>query len=456
LLARADIGGSLNCRGARIGPNNEGNALVGDGVKISRDVLLDAAPDGQDAFIASGALQLNGADIVGFLSLGGATINGSQNGRSFVGRGANVGGSIYLDRGFMAAGAVVLSRSSIGGSVACHGARLGASKEHASLACERMKIGGGLILDRGFTAVGSVSLSDTVIGRVLRWEPGEPARGHVNLEGARAQYLTDDWTNQRTMAYWPEGRLRLAGFAYDGFGGDNQATVEQRLGWIRSQYSTQSRDPKVSPDARGEFGADSQAGPSATGAFAEHGQPPAALTVLPFATQPYRQLADVYRRAGQEDEARTVEIALRRDLRRYGNLGTQRKALNWLLDITIRYGFQTGRALAGILALYLFVFLGCLSAQHQGNLITASNLNNTSLHPTALKCVTGYPCFYPAGYAFDLVVPLINIHQADYWQTNGHHQFGWIWVLGTWVATALGWFLATLLVVGYSGLARKE
>jgi hypothetical protein len=75
---------------------------------------------------------------------------------------------------------------------------------------------------------------------------------------------------------------------------------------------------------------------------------------------------------------------------------------------------QTGpsksRALAGIAALYVIVFLAFLLAQHQGNLIAATNVQNPSLHPAALHCVTGYPCFYPAGYAFDLVVPLINIH----------------------------------------------
>jgi hypothetical protein len=425
LLARADIGGSLNCRGGRIGSNNEGNALVGDGMKVSRDVILDAALDGQDAFTANGALQLNGTDIVGFLSLGGATIDCNQNGIALASRGANVGGSVYLDRGFTAAGTVILSRSDIGGSVACHGARLGVSKELGSLVCERMKIGGGVVLSEGFVAAGSVSLRDTVIGRALRWEPGEQARGQVDLEGARAQYLVDDWSNERVLAYWPEGRLRLTGFVYDGFGGDSHATVEQRLSWIRSQYRTKP----------------------------EHS---AALMVVPFATQPYRQLADVYRRAGQESEARAIEIALRRDLRRYGNLSLQRKALNWLLDVTIRYGFRTGRVLAGILGLYLIVFLACLFAQHQDNLIIASNLNNAGLHPTALRCVTGYPCFYPAGYAFDLVVPLINIYQADHWQTNGHHQLGWVWVLGTWIATVLGWLLATLLVVGYTGLARKE
>jgi hypothetical protein len=79
-----------------------------------------------------------------------------------------------------------------------------------------------------------------------------------------------------------------------------------------------------------------------------------------------------------------------------------------------------------------------------------------ALHPTALHCVTGYPCFYPAGYAFDLVVPLINIHQAEFWQPNGHHWLGWAWITGAWTVTALGWFLATLLVVGFSGLARQQ
>lgn len=198
--------------------------------------------------------------------------------------------------------------------------------------------------------------------------------------------------------------------------------MTQRLDWIRSQY-------------RGR---------------------PSGHPAQPFAAQPYRQLSDVYRRAGQEDEARTVEIAMRRDMRSYGNLALAQKTLNWILDTTIRYGFQTGRALAGIALLYIVVFLAFLAAQHQGSLIVAINLNNPQLHPTAMQCVTGYPCFYPAGYAFDTVIPLINIHQADYWQVNGHHPFGWAWVLGSWIATALGWFLATLLVVGYSGLAKQQ
>ncbi len=30
------------------------------------------------------------------------------------------------------------------------------------------------------------------------------------------------------------------------------------------------------------------------------------------------------------------------------------------------------------------------------------------------------------------------------------------WVAGTWIATGLGWTLATLLVAGYTGLVRRE
>lgn len=67
-----------------------------------------------------------------------------------------------------------------------------------------------------------------------------------------------------------------------------------------------------------------------------------------------------------------------------------------------------------------------------------------------------YPCFYPAGYAIDVVIPLINVRQADNWRPNADAPWGWSLVAGTWVATGLGWALSTLAVAGYTGLIRKE
>jgi hypothetical protein len=50
-----------------------------------------------------------------------------------------------------------------------------------------------------------------------------------------------------------------------------------------------------------------------------------------------------------------------------------------------------------------------------------------------------------------VVIPVINVHQADFW---GLH--GWGWVIGSWAATVLGWAAVTLLVVGYTGLVRQH
>jgi hypothetical protein len=424
-LARAGVTGSVSCGGARLGHNRMLNSLVGDGLRVGRDVALDTDRDGA-VFSATGAVRLQGAEISGQLKCQGAQLRGTDwDGDAFFCNGVKVGDSVYLEQGFSASGAVKFSRASIAGSFHCRGARLGNGKG-AALTAERMSVTGGVLLDEGFTANGAVSLREAAIARELRWAPqGVPAS--VNLESARVQQLTDDWTGDRVGGLWPRGTLRLAGLTYEGFGGDNPPPVEHRLAWVRSQHEPAPGNGAVAPAA------------------------------VPFNAQPYKQLADVYRRAGQDDEARTVEIARRRDLRRYGKISPSRKVINWVLDVTIRYGFQTWRALAGLVILYVIALSASLIAQRQPGLITPANTQAaTRGHPTALQCAASYPCFYPAGYAVDIVFPLVNLHQAENWRADGDHSWGWAWVTGTWVATGLGWSLATLVVVGYTGLARRD
>ena len=48
--------------------------------------------------------------------------------------------------------------------------------------------------------------------------------------------------------------------------------------------------------------------------------------------------------------------AQRADLRKFGNLTSYRKVGNWLLDKTIKYGYQTWRAGVGLVVLFV-VFL---------------------------------------------------------------------------------------------------
>lgn len=72
------------------------------------------------------------------------------------------------------------------------------------------------------------------------------------------------------------------------------------------------------------------------------------------------------------------------------------------------------------------------------------------------QCTSSYPCFYPAGYAIDTVIPIINVHQATYWGPDGHATWGHALVVFTWVGAGLGWALATLAVAGYTGLVRNS
>jgi hypothetical protein len=56
----------------------------------------------------------------------------------------------------------------------------------------------------------------------------------------------------------------------------------------------------------------------------------------------------------------------------------------------------------------------------------------------------------------DVVVPIINLRQAESWRVDGHAPWGWAYIAVGWVATGLGWAFTTLAVAGYTGLIRKD
>jgi hypothetical protein len=245
--------------------------------------------------------------------------------------------------------------------------------------------------------------------------------------GAVVGQLTDDWieTGESPGGNWPpQGLLRLDGFTYTRIGGEHPATGKQRLEWLQSHHKV------------------------------PHNTVPTD-TCPTFATQPYEQLVKVYAEAGQDVEARKVAIACRLDLRRYGNLTWYRHVTNWLLDVTIRYGYQTGRALGGIVFLYAAVLVFCWFARYQSAIIPIQSTAGLRPVPSAVHCTANYPCFNPFGYAIDTVIPLINVHQADFWGPNASVPWGRVCVAVTYLGTGFGWLLATLAVAGYTGLVRN-
>ena len=416
-LIAAKIAGPLNCRGAQLtAASQDGDALVGDGLKATR-VFLGGK------FAAAGVVRLPGADIAGTLNCGGAQLTAaSERGNALYGERMKVGGDVFLDEGFTASGAVCLLRADIAGQLKCRSAQLtGCDNDGRALHGDGIKVGGAVVFDGSFTAAGTISLA-SARADTLRWAPAEPICGQVNLEGATVRELDDDWSGDRPNGHWPAGGLlRLDGFTYGRFSGRHKPTATRRLEWIHSQYQR-----------------------SAAGGTAH------------FATQPYEQLTAVYRQAGQDTEAGEVAIARRADLRKFGDLKPYRRFGNWFLDKTIKYGYQTWRA-AAYLAIVFVAFLALsIVGQHRQLIVPVGNIHGLRPVPSATQCTSDYPCFYPFGYTIDTVIPLINVHQADFWGPDGHAAWGWVWVSLTWTATVLGWALATLLVAGYTGLVRQD
>jgi hypothetical protein len=343
-------------------------------------------------------------------------------------------------------GVVRLVEADITGQLVCRGAKLtGTNRDGNTLACDRMKVGGDAFLDQEFTAAGTVSivgaringsvwlngaeLAEPVALRAggvhvdgqLVWSPRSPVRGLVDLERAAVHRLDDNW--DLPYAHWPPaGRLRLAGFSYDGFGGQHWASWRQRLEWIRRSHTTATDEAPAT-----------------------------------FAAQPYEQLARVYRQNGQEAEARHIAIARRNDLRHYGALTRSQQLGSWLSDKTFGHGYQPWRAIAWLIALYLAVLLVFSAAQNtDGAMVPAKDTMAISSVPTASQCSSSYPCFSAARYASEIVFPAINWHQAEYWRLGGSAAWISAYTAVESIATPIGWALTTLAVAAFTGIFRRD
>ncbi|HTV99778.1 MAG TPA: hypothetical protein VMF87_05725 [Streptosporangiaceae bacterium] len=436
-LRNAEIGGRLLARQCDLrGRDYQGCSLVLDGTRVGDVYLQDMR--------AGGSIRLVGAVVKGILVCEGARMQSPDRSRSaLVADKIRVSGDVYLDR-LRAAGTVRFPGAAIEGSLSCSEAQVGAS--NVSLVADKATIAADLFLDDGFTVGGAISLISARIGDSLRiagatladigvalnatglrvggalqWAPTKAVDGEVNLEGAEVGQLEDDWSGDRGTAngFWPRDELlRLKGFTYAAIGGPHPATVPERLSWIRSQYG---EDRSV-----------------------------------PYSIQPYDQLAAAYRAVGQDADERAVAIARRRDLRVYGDLSASRWIANWLFDKTVRYGYQNWRAAFAMVVGYLSVVLTSVVAQHLNLVEPVGSIAGLHPVPSAMHCIANYPCFYPAGYAFDVVFPLVNVHQAEFWGINGAAPGGWALITITWIMTALGWVGATFLVAGLTSLAGRR
>lgn len=241
----------------------------------------------------------------------------------------------------------------------------------------------------------------------------------LDLRDARAAALRDN------RASWPApGMLHIDGFDYRRFGAGSPVEAPERLRWL-------------------------------------------ALQPRGYRPQPYVQLAQALRREGRVRGEIDVMIAQRVAQRRMGGLGALERAWNFILEMTIGYGYLPLRALWWIGG---FVSLGALAfgLGYRWRLMTPTEENACQLFLDRGELPPHYPPFNCLVYALDNFLPVVDLHQGLYWRPNPHGArrdpktapsrlvFGQFLRCYLWCHILGGWILTPLLAAGLSGLIHVE
>jgi hypothetical protein len=340
-------------------------------------------------------------------------------------------------------GQVLFFRAAIDGSLDFSAASV-ESGEPPAVSGVETTIGGDAIFHQGFATNGTVDFRLARVGQSLSFNHARffgtqdnglnaeravingplywvdvkmTPRTQLDLEDAHAGTLWDDESS------WPApGNLLINGFEYGSFGGDSPADASSRLQWL-------ARRPKG------------------------------------YNPQPYAELAKALTAAGASQDAVAVEIAQRVDQRHEGGLGRFERGWNALLQATIGYGFKPLRALWWIIA---FVALGTVLFGWGYSMRAISPTQETAYESFMKSGNTPphYPRFNAFVYSLENFLPVVDLHQGEYWRPNPSHTQEGIadsererggyagvalrWYL--WLHILAGWVLTPLLAAGLSGL----
>jgi hypothetical protein len=192
-----------------------------------------------------------------------------------------------------------------------------------------------------------------------------------------------------------------------------------------------------------------------------------------FSSKSYEQLAEVFRRSGKIEQAKEILIAKNRNLRKSDKSRWSKKYWYYILGPMIGYGY---RPLNTLFIVGFFIVLGTIlfGIGYQEGLITPPKGTAYVQRHTGIvipfdngrQLSDIYPKFNVFMYSLDAFVPLIDLHQADYWLPNANRGSELLNISGLglhtggllrfylWIHIIMGWLLSTLLIVGLSGLIR--
>ena len=466
-LLGARIGNDLNCSGARF-ENRQGHAFRAEHAQIDGNVFLGMQPGTTNRFHATGEVRLSGARIGGDLDCTGGLFENSESDALSADR-ISVGDNLHLQCGFHATGEVRFLSARIGGDLDCTGGRF-ENSEGAALGADGADIRGNAFLKSDFHATGEVRFPGARIGGDLdctggRFEnsggdalsadsaevrgnatlrDGFNATGTVRFPDAKigSNFAISDATlskengnalnlrNMRAAALWLRGsRLKISGtldfrsaqvgmladtpqalsdavtlhidgFVYERIAPDSSQNVKTRLQWLERQSEG-------------------------------------------YHPQPYDQLAEVFRRNGQDYEAREVLIAKRRKRRKTLLHGWPHRFWDCFLDRSVLYGWQPWRPLMAGVGVFLLAFVLVFAARTKGLVV--------SLPDT----VSPYHSFI---HALDVFLPIIDLGVESRWTINTANgsAFAWVVIGFLWFLKLVGWGTVTLALAALTGVVKRE
>jgi hypothetical protein len=414
-VSGAYIRGVFDCSGASV-INKSGPALVADNLKV--DGSLDFARLEAEANCGSGAVQLVRA-LVGGSMRGDFAVLVNKSGPSFSGDNLRVSGPFSLSQ------SKCLGNHPLHGVVGLHGADTGnvefdgatvINESGSALVATRLRADGTVSFRDGFHAAGrdrpTLDLDAAQIAGGLDFAGSRLLNRDglaLNLASATVKWicLPDD----AICRSGPEddGTLRLDGFTYSALD-PRGADLGRWLTWLRSSTPA-------------------------------------------YTTQPYQQLAALYRAAGNEVAARRVLIAQQDDLLTRGELGGHwAKAWHRLKKLAVGYGYQSWRALIGLI---IVVILGAALGLTAGHIRVGPGRFG-AVHSIATGH-SGTPCSIveQVGLGLDLSLPAINTGLSNSCSLDSASRAGQVITVIAWIFQGIGWALATLVIAGYTGLIRK-
>jgi hypothetical protein len=356
---------------------------------------------------------------------------------------AVVHGDIALQTGHY--GETSMFRTQIGGDLDCSGSDFYGDEP---LSAAEATIAGDAVFHDGFTTAGTIYFRLAQIGRSLSFnharftgtgenglnaeratiggslywvEMGLTPRTQLDLEAAHAGGLWDDQQS------WPvPGNLLIDHFIYGDLTGGPRG-ADARLAWLALQPASQQAAP-----------------------------------------QPYRLLAQVLREDGAEEGATQVDMAREAALTRYGGLGWGTRVWRKVLWATIGYGYRPLRALWWVL---LFVAIGTafFAWGYRARLIAPTEEAAYEVFVRTGVPPIHYPPFSSFIYSLENFLPVVELHQGNYWRPNPRHRRARTprffrlggetaaarmlrWYL--WLHILAGWTITPLLFAGLAGLLR--